>query len=70
MRFWKTKQKAAIPEVPDDLQQRRDAIHQSALALEEARAVKPEIDRVTDSIRQHNSTNHYIERLQIAYGKG
>lgn len=57
-----------IPVVPNDEQERRAAIQQSADGLSDALRRVPEVAVLAESLSSHDGKNHYILRLREAYG--
>lgn len=57
-----------IPIVPDDREERRRAIEQSAKGLAEALSQVPLVTERAAALNTHDAQNHYAIRIRETYG--
>jgi hypothetical protein len=57
-----------IPVVPDDAEERHNAIARNRQKLSKAFELIPRTKLVVDSLNAHQEINHYALRLNEAYG--
>jgi len=65
--FWK--RQPPIPVVPDDGDFLEANLIESQARLDRAREKQNSAIPVAESLRTHNSRNHYIQRLELSYGR-
>lgn len=65
MRWFK---RVSVPEVPDDLAERSNAIRRSTAELAIIRSKDHEVEAAVRSAEEHLSVNHIAQRLYQAYG--
>jgi hypothetical protein len=46
----------------------QEEIEKSRQLLEEAKALSPKVEQYSESLLQHNERNHFVRRIELAYG--
>jgi hypothetical protein len=68
MRFSRKLHTSEIPVVPQDELERKAAIERSQKKLGEAMESVKRTEDVVARLNEHSSKNHYVQRIQMAYG--
>ena len=66
---WLKRTRATVPAVPNDAEERHQAIQRSQDLLKSAEDRQDEVERVVAAVTAHDFRNHYRDRLYMLYGR-